>query len=194
MHDIECEKTIPESYKSRLSVFQQVLLVQIFRPERLQTALQSFVCKSLQINSTSGSQLQFKQIYKNESSPKTPTLFVVSAGSDPSAELEEFAAQEIGRENFLQLSMGGNQNELALKMLREAAVKGQWLCLKNLHLVTSWLPNLEKEFQMLAPHENFRLWLTTEPHSKFPAILLETCFKVSYESPPGIKKNLQRTY
>jgi len=25
---------------------------------------------------------------------------VVSAGSDPSAELEEFAAQEIGRENF----------------------------------------------------------------------------------------------
>lgn len=75
-------------------------------------------------------------------------------------------------------------------MLREAALKGYWVCFKNLHLVTSWLPNLEKEFKMLEPHQNFRLWLTTEAHAKFPAILLETCFKVSYESPPGIKKNL----
>ena len=24
--------------------------------------------------------------------------------------------------------------------------------------------------------------------------MLETCFKISYESPPGIKKNIQRTY
>ena len=42
--------------------------------------------------------------------------------------------------------MGGNQNDLAIKMLREAALKGYWICLNNLHLVTSWLPNLEKEF------------------------------------------------
>ena len=46
----------------------------------------------------------------------------------------------------------------------------------------------------MKPHENFRLWLTTEPHSKFPAILLQSSLKISYESPPGIKKNLQRTY
>ena len=40
--------------------------------------------------------------------------------------------------------MGGGQNEIALSMLREAAHKGQWICLKNVHLVTSWLPTLEK--------------------------------------------------
>lgn len=28
----------------------------------------------------------------------------------------------------------------------------------------------------------------------FPNILLETCFKVSYESPPGLKNNFLRTY
>jgi dynein heavy chain 2 len=78
--------------------------------------------------------------------------------------------------------------------IKEAATKGQWVCLKNLHLVTSWLPILEKEFKALDAHKNFRLWLTTEPHNKFPSILLESCFKVSYESPPGIKKNLQRIY
>jgi len=49
-------------------------------------------------------------------------------------------------------------------MLKEAAAKGMWLCFKNLHLVTSWLPMLEKELKTLDPHENFRLWLTTEAH------------------------------
>ena len=53
----------------------------------------------------------------------------------------------MGRENYLQLSMGGGQNEAALAMMRNAAEKGQWVCLKNLHLVTSWLTTLEKEFQ-----------------------------------------------
>ena len=77
---------------------------------------------------------------------------------------------------------------------RDAATNGFWLCFKNLHLVVSWLPFLEKELKALTPNPSFRLWLTTEPHLKFPPILLETCHKVTYEAPPGIKKNLQRTF
>ena len=45
----------------------------------------------------------------------------------------------------------------------------------------------------LEHHGDFRLWLTAESHLKFPATLLESCLKVTYESPPGIKRNLQRT-
>ena len=56
----------------------------------------------------------------------------------------------------------------------------------------SFLPTLEKTLKALNPSPKFRLWLTTEPHTKFPPILLESCYKVSYESPPGIKKNLVR--
>lgn len=88
--------------------------------------------------------------------------------------------------------MGGGQDVLALEMLRDAASQGHWLIFKNLHLVTHWLPVLEKELRILTPHEDFRFWLTTEPHLQFPSILLETCMKVSYEAPPGIKKNLVR--
>lgn len=50
----------------------------------------------------------------------------------------------MGHENYVQLSMGGGQNEVALELMRQAAQKGQWLCLKNVHLVTVWLPTLEK--------------------------------------------------
>lgn len=40
--------------------------------------------------------------------------------------------------------MGQGQADLAIQMLKECARNGDWLCLKNLHLVVSWLPVLEK--------------------------------------------------
>lgn len=74
--------------------------------------------------------------------------------------------------------MGQGQSEIALEKLRSAAEKGEWLCLKNLHLMTFWLPILEKEFTSLNLHEGFRLWLTAEPHAKFSSTLAELCLKV----------------
>jgi dynein heavy chain 2 len=53
---------------------------------------------------------------------------------------------------------------------------------------------LEKELRTLKLHKQFRLWLTTEPHTQFPAILLEACYKVTYEAPPGIKKNVESIF
>lgn len=55
---------------------------------------------------------------------------------------------------------------------------GDWLCLKNLHLVVAWLPCLEKELSALETHADFRLWLTTEPHEQFPPLLLQQSLKV----------------
>jgi dynein heavy chain 2 len=90
--------------------------------------------------------------------------------------------------------MGGGQNEIAIETLKSAAKKGEWVCLKNLHLVTPWLSVLEKEFKMLQPDPKFRLWLTSEPHLKFPSILLQTSLKITYETPPGVRNNLNRTF
>jgi len=152
------------------------------------------VAEALGLSSITGLVWSFKSILKEEPNPDIPILFITSQGSDPSKELEEFAEREIGRENFQELSMGGNQNDLALQMLRDAAKTGKWLCFKNLHLVTSFLPLLEKELKAQSLHQNFKLWLTAESHPKFPAILLESCSKITYEAPPGLKKNLQRIY
>ena len=52
--------------------------------------------------------------------------------------------------------MGQGQAEKALDNLRQAARDGHWLMLKNLHLMTFWIPVLEKELQAVEPHENFR--------------------------------------
>lgn len=75
----------------------------------------------------------------------------------------------------------------------QAAEGGHWVFLKNLHLMTFWIPTLEKELSSLSPKDSFRLWLTAESHPKFSATLSESCRKVTYEAPPGVKRNLQRT-
>jgi dynein heavy chain 2 len=74
--------------------------------------------------------------------------------------------------------MGQGQFDLALQHLRDSARSGDWLMLKNLHLVWSWLPVLEKEINSLKPHASFRLWLTSEAHPKFSPVLLQSSLKV----------------
>jgi dynein heavy chain 2 len=135
-----------------------------------------------------------RNIYENESSPLEPILFIISPGSDPSTELQEFAESVVGRQGFHEMAMGGGTNDAALELIKTVAPRGDWVFLKNLHLVTSWLPNLEKEIKMLSPDKRFRLWLTSEPHGKFPSILLQSSLKITYETPPGVRNNLQRTF
>jgi len=193
----KCEDAFDTATYSRMSAFQRVLLIQAVRPDRLESMLTRFACDAIGVPSLSGPPLSLPRLHKEESSAKVPILFVTTPGADPSLELEEFAKQYAEESsvnmNFHQLAMGGGQNDDAIKLLHEAASKGDWVCLKNLHLVINWVPLLEKVIKNLEPHENFRCWLTTEPHAKFPSILLETSLKVTYEAPPGIKKNLLRT-
>lgn len=186
----DCENNFPPG----LSGFQKVIVTKMFREDRLESSLVNFIENVLGSLQVLGPKLRFDDIYTKESAPTTPILFITSPGSDPSNQLEEFAVKNVGRENFVQMSLGGNQNEAAMKMLKEAASSGQWIFLKNLHLVPAFLILLEKEFAGLTKHKNFRLWLTTEFQERFPAILLETCYKLSYESPPGVKKNIERAY
>ena len=44
----------------------------------------------------------------------------------------------------VQVAMGQGQADIALQLLHDCGRNGEWLCLKNLHLVTAWLPVLEK--------------------------------------------------
>ncbi len=116
--NLECEKNLPGHIKGAISIFQRVLITQVFRPDRVESVLNLFVCESLKIANISSQAFSLRNLYREESSMEVPILFVTSPGSDPSKELEEFAESEVGRDNFQQLSMGGGQNELAIQMLK----------------------------------------------------------------------------
>ncbi|GLI62890.1 cytoplasmic dynein 1b heavy chain [Volvox africanus] len=178
----------------RVNPFQQLLLVKAFRPDRLQSAMSSFICGTLNIKSVAPPPFSLKTLIETESRCDEPILFITTPGADPSQELSEHAAVTMGKERYHEVAMGQGQAEKAVVLLRDCAKSGDWLVLKNVHLAVSWLPSLEKELLMLQKHDNFRLFLTSEPHPKFPATLLEMSLKITFEAPPGIKKNLQRTY
>ena len=188
---LEAERDLP-SLKG-VSPFQKVLIVQAFRPDRLQSSILQFCMDMLRIDSISPPPISLPVLFE-EVSTSTPLLIISSPGADASKELQEYAGKTIGSGNYEELAMGGGQQDVALHMLRSAAQAGSWLCLKNLHLVVAWLPKLEKELAALQPHPDFRLILTSESHPQFTSILLQTSLKATFESPPGIKKNLQRTF
>ncbi|KAK6296187.1 hypothetical protein J4Q44_G00339000 [Coregonus suidteri] len=188
-----CEQEVPPSIAKKIKPFQQVLLVQAIRPDRLQSAMAAFTSQALGMRELSPPPLNLRRLY-SETLEIEPVLITISPGADPSQELLELASETVGRDNYHEVAMGQGQADVALATLRECSRSGDWLCLKNLHLVTAWLPLLEKELNVLQPKAGFRLWLTAEVHPKFPPILLQSSLKITYEAPPGLKKNLLRTY
>jgi len=77
-------------------------------------------------------------------------------------------------------------------MLELGMQRGYWVLLQNCHLLLSWLSQLEKILQEAKnPHEDFRLWLTTEPTDKFPLGILQRSLKVVTEPPDGLKLNMR---
>ena len=82
-----------------------------------------------------------------ETSPQTPTFFVLFPGVDPTPWVEELGASfEVSTErgNFVNISMGQGQEEVAEKSLDNYSKTGGWVFLQNVHLMQSWLPALER--------------------------------------------------
>lgn len=67
--------------------------------------------------------------------------------------------------NFHNVSLGQGQELIAEEKMETAATNGHWVILQNIHLVKSWLPNLEKQMEQLSvnSHENYRLFMSAEP-------------------------------
>jgi dynein heavy chain len=61
--------------------------------------------------------------------------------------------------------------------------------LKDLEKSLDTLEHQSKDF-----NENFRLWLSSSPHPKFPISILQKCIKVTTEPPKGVKANMYRMY
>merc|ERR1719269_562649 len=105
--------------------------------------------------------------------------------------------------------MGQGQEQIALTSLRKQAEVGGWIMLANIHLMQSWLPQLDRALEVIEElsHVEFRCVLSSEPPAApgvpldivmlleiVPEAVLQRCIKIADEAPSDLKSNLRRRH
>jgi dynein heavy chain 1, cytosolic len=90
--------------------------------------------------------------------------------------------------------MGSDEGiALADRAIANAARTGSWVLLKNTHLASGWLGQLEKRLQTITPHKDFRMFLTMETLPSVPVSLLRQSRILMNEPLPGVRANIMDT-
>jgi dynein heavy chain 2, cytosolic len=103
----DCELHFPDD--KHLTGFQQLLVIQAFRPDRLESAMKQFVCDLLGIKDISPETLNLRKLYTKETISTEPILIITSAGADPSAELRDLAIEITGKDRYAEVKFEGHE-------------------------------------------------------------------------------------
>jgi dynein heavy chain len=98
----------------------------------------------------------------------TLLLAACAAGVDPTDSLRKLAAEQGMAGRFFSVALGQGQAAVATRMIEDGVRSGHWVFLANCHLMTSWLPQLDKIVEGLEggnPHRDFRWGLAWEAAS-----------------------------
>ncbi|XP_075210479.1 dynein heavy chain 8, axonemal kl-3 [Lycorma delicatula] len=185
------EEVIPDNYEI-LDPFRKLLIIRAWCPDRALAQSKKYLGPSLGVRFTEPVILDIDQLI-NESRQLTPMICFLSMGSDPTPLIE--AASKRHEIECRTISMGQGQEIHARKLVALFMHQGGWVLLQNCHLGLEYMNEL---FIALSeaenPHLEFRIWITTEPHPKFPISLLQISLKFTNEPPQGVRAGLKRTY
>ncbi|XP_054290039.1 dynein axonemal heavy chain 8-like [Macrosteles quadrilineatus] len=185
------EEPMPDGYEA-LDPFRRLLMVRAWCQDRTLAQSKKYVASSMDTRYTEPVILNIDVLW-SESRPLTPMIGLLSMGSDPTPLIESAAK----RHEFecKSISMGQGQEVHARKLVANFKENGGWVLLQNCHLGIDYMSEL---FMLLAEadnvHPDFRVWITTEPHLRFPISLLQISIKFTNEPPQGIRAGLLRTY
>lgn len=189
-------RSMPGGWSSRLTPFQQLLVVKSLQENVLQLVVRYFVEEELGRHYIVSPPFDLMGCFK-DSQKTSPLIFVLSAGADPTDSLVKLA-KENGYEDRLHfISLGQGQGEKAEKLIKLGRETGDWVCLQNCHLAASWMPALERIQEQQEPDSidsMYRLWLTSMPSASFPVPVLQSGIKITNEPPKGLRANLSRTF
>ena len=182
--------------KQGLSPFEKIMVIRILRQEKVLYSLEGFVAKVMDPYYVGSPEVRMDEVFA-ESDCKTPIIFVLSQGADPRSAIEKLAREMQMYDNMRPVSLGQGQGVLAKRIIIEGAEEGHWAVLENCHLAKSWMPELEREVEILQRRDNinpnFRLFLTSMPAPYFPVSILQNGIKLTTEPPRGIRANMIRS-
>jgi len=193
-NDMPQQVPLPEPWASDLTPFQKVMVVKMFREEKLVFACAQFVGEMLGKQYTENPPFTLGDVYK-DTTHTDPIIFVLSTGADPTGSLLRFAKEKDYQDRLHVISLGQGQGPIAEKLCSNASKKGDWVCLMNCHLATSWMGAMEKMVEGFSSptadiHPDFRLWLTSMPATTFPVAVLQNGIKLTNEPPKGVRANV----
>jgi len=151
-----------------------MILLKTIRPDRVLFAATSFISNKIGEYFINPPPVAFDKIFE-DSSKTTPIIFILAPGVDPYVQLQQLAVQR--ERTLIPVSLGQGQAKKAKEKVYEGQKLGHWLYLANCHLSLNFLKELEKMIEQLEiskheVHDNFRLWLSTDPHPQFPITIL----------------------
>jgi dynein heavy chain len=187
---------MPAVYEARLTPFQKTMVINILKKTKLIGSIKEFVKAESGAFYIESPPFDLEGCLE-DSSNATPIIFVLSPGADPIAYLKNLAVAKGMDKKLESISLGQGQDVIAEKLIEEGARAGNWVCLQNCHLFTSWMPKLEVIQEKADPttmHPEYRLWLTSNPSDSFPVPVLQSGNKITNEPPRGLKAGITRTF
>jgi dynein heavy chain len=178
--------------------FQKLCVIRAMRPDRMTSALRDWVRGTLGDKYVDEEPFVLRDIYE-ETSKTTPMMFILFPGAQPVKDVEALAREQSAR--LITISMGQGQEPAAEAALDDLSANGGWIFLDNVHLMSSWLPVLERKLEAIAEsgHPDFRFFFSAEPGgnalvSAVPESILQASIKLVNEPPSDLKANLRRAF
>jgi dynein heavy chain len=188
------EEELPGEWASKCTEMQKLCIIRALRIDRLLFSAVMFISSNIGPEYVDPPPFDLEAVFQT-SNCKTPLIFVLSPGVDPTAGIYQLASQ-INQE-VENCALGQGQAPVAVRMIDDGIKTGGWVFLANCHLMLSWMPTLEKMIEKFVegnPHKNFRLWLSSSPHPQFPIAILQRGIKMTTEPPKGLRANLLTLY
>lgn len=196
MDDNMTNRKMPGEWGSKLTAFQQLLIIKALRENFLQLVVRHVVEAEMGSHYIVSPPFDLVGCFK-DSKKTMPLIFVLSAGADPTDYLVKLARDFEYEERLHFISLGQGQGQKAENLIQMGRESGDWVCLQNCHLAASWMPTLERIQEMQDPDQiddMYRLWLTSMPSPSFPVPVLQGGIKITNEPPKGLRANLSRTF
>ncbi|XP_037908989.1 dynein heavy chain 3, axonemal [Hermetia illucens] len=187
----------PKPYENPDQLISLILL-KCIRSDKIVPAVRDFITKNMDKSFVEPPTFDLEASFA-DSARNIPLVFLLSAGSDPMANLLNFAKQKSFNEfRCKTISLGQGQGPRAEKMIIEGTKLGHWVVLQNCHVAVSWMRELERicmdNTLTDGAHEDYRLWCTSYPSPVFPVSVLQNSVKMTNEPPKGLKMNMMRSF
>jgi len=194
---------LPEPFEQQVNSFQRLPLVKSLREDKLQRSIATFVGQKLGPKFAQSPANSIENVYKDLDN-KTPCIFILSTGADPTNMLLRFGKKQNYGDRMHIVSLGQGQGPIATALIENGTKTGDWVVLQNCMLARSFMPDLDRiifELQERCKtpggggvHPDFRLYLTSAPCDYFPVSILQNGVKMTNEPPKGFRANLLRSF